>query len=431
MTAAHPVRPGPTMDPERPAARTSAWLLRRLGGVRGPDWSVVRGDLVVALAVGLAWWLAVSVALRWDYWHPLSIDAYWWAGIWLVVPLAMRRTLPGLAFWATMLVYPFGYMTWFWWGLQSAFHLIPMLLAVFFATRARTVRAWLAAPVGALATLWLEWTTLDPLVWWLRGDTDAPSSNMTELLLLVSLVCAAAALGAVFARLDATMASLAERNRELEALQEVRTREAVQSERVRIARDLHDVVAHHVSAIVVRAQAADRVGGDDLAVYRDAVRWIAPEGRTALDAMRSLVRVLREDTPLAPTSTLTDLGDVVERVRGAGLQVDAYLPEVWPACPAPVGVAVVRVAQEALTNVVQHSAARRARVLLEQVAGTLVLEVDDPGPPRPKGSGPAREGNGLTHMRERARACGGTLTAGPRPGGGWQVRMEVAVDGRR
>ena len=79
----------------------------------------------------------------------------------------------------------------------------------------------------------------------------------------------------------------------------------------------------------------------------------------------------------------------------------------------------------------QHSAARRARVLLEQVAGTLVLEVDDPGPPRPKGSGPARQRNGLTHMRERALACGGTLTAGPRPGGGWQVRMEVAVDGRR
>jgi signal transduction histidine kinase len=284
-----------------------------------------------------------------------------------------------------------------------------------------------------LAALWLVWGTLDPLVFWLRGDVASPGTNVTELLLLLSLVAAAALLGAVFARLDVTLASLAERNRELEALQEVRTREAVQSERVRIARDLHDVVAHHVSAIVVRAQAVDRVGGDDVDVYRDAVRWIAPEGRNALDAMRSLVRVLREDAaPLAPTSTLSDLGAVVDRMRGAGLQLDARLPQVWPACPAAVGLAVVRVAQEALTNVVSHSAAGRASVALDHVDGRLVLEVTDPGPPRPA-QATGRQGNGLLHMRERAVACGGTLTAGPLAGGahGWQVRMEGAHDGRR
>src|SRR5690606_10960756 len=126
-------------------------------------------------------------------------------------------------------------------------------------------------------------------------------------LLLVALVVAASVLGAALGRLDETLASLAERNRELEELAEVRAREAVQSERVRIARDLHDVVAHHVSAIVVRAQVVQRVGGDDVGVYRDAMAWIAPEGREALDAMRSMVRVLREDAaPLAPTSTLVD-----------------------------------------------------------------------------------------------------------------------------
>jgi signal transduction histidine kinase len=300
-------------------------------------------------------------------------------------------------------------------------------------TRGRSVPAWVAGPLGALGALWAEWGTLDPLVFWLRGDVESPGTNVTELLLLLSLVAAAAALGAVFARLDATLASLAERNRELEALGEVRTREAVQSERVRIARDLHDVVAHHVSAIVVRAQAVDRVGGDDVEVYRDAVRWIAPEGRNALDAMRSLVRVLREDVaPLAPTSTLADLGAVVERMRGAGLELDARLPQVWPACPAAVGLAVVRVAQEALTNVVSHSAAGRASVSLGQADGVLVLEVTDPGPPRPATT-PGRQGNGLVHMRERAVAWGGTLTAGPLAGGthGWRVRMEVALDGRR
>jgi signal transduction histidine kinase len=395
-----------------------------------PDLSHLRRDAALGLLLGAAWWVAVQLALRWDYWRPLNVETYWLAGAWLVVPIALRRTAPGLAFWATTLLYPWMYLVWMWWGLQSAFHLLPILLAVFWAVRARAVRAWLAAPVASLMTLWLEWTTLDPLLAWLGGRQSSPGGNVTELLLLVTLMCAAAALGAVFARLDTTLASLAERNRELEELQEVRTREAVQSERVRIARDLHDVVAHHVSAIVVRAQAADRVGGDDVDVYRDAVRWIAPEGRTALDAMRSLVRVLREDAaPLAPTSTLADLGAVVERVRGAGLAVDARLPEAWPACPAPVGVAVVRVAQEALTNVVEHSRAGRASVHLAHDAGRLVLEVHDPGPPRPRTG--ERRGNGLTHMRERAAACGGNLTAGPCQGGGWTVRMEVAVDGRR
>ncbi|GEN79771.1 sensor histidine kinase [Actinotalea fermentans] len=395
--------------------------------------AALRVDAVVALAVGGAWWAAVSLARRWDYWHPQSIESFWWAGLWLVVPLALRRSWPGVAFWLTVVVYPWGYTSpWLSaWSLQSAFHLIPVLLAVFIGARARSAPAWVSAPVGVLAALWLEWGTLDPLVFWVRGDVPAPSSNVTELLLLLSLVAAAAALGAVFARLDDTLASLAERNRELEALQEVRTREAVQSERVRIARDLHDVVAHHVSAIVVRAQAVDRVGGDDVEVYRDAVRWIAPEGRNALDAMRSLVRVLREDSaPLAPTSTLADLGAVVERMRGAGLELDARLPRAWPACPAAVGLAVVRVAQEALTNVVSHSAAGRAAVSLDHSGGRLVLEVTDPGPPRPAAT-PGRQGNGLMHMRERAVACGGTLAAGPLAGGhGWQVRMEVALDGQ-
>lgn len=415
---------------------TSAARARRRGVPRGDRAAALSVDVAVALAVGGVWCAAVAFALRWEYWHPRSIESFWWAGLWLVVPLALRRTWPGSAFWLTVVVYPWGYMSsWLGaWSLQSAFHLIPLLLAVFVGTRGRAVPAWVSGPVGAAAALWLEWGSLDPLVSWLRGETEVPGwTDVTELLLLLSLVAAAAALGAVFARLDVTLASLAERNRELEALQEVRTREAVQSERVRIARDLHDVVAHHVSAIVVRAQAVDRVGGDDVDVYRDAVRWIAPEGRNALDAMRSLVRVLREDAaPLAPTSTLADLGTVVDRMRGAGLDLDARLPDVWPACPAAVGLAVVRVAQEALTNVVSHSAAGRAAVSLDHADGRLLLQVVDPGPPRPV-TNPGRRGNGLMHMRERAAACGGTLTAGPLAGGahGWHVRMEVALDGQR
>ena len=387
-------------------------------------------DIALAGAVALAWAFALLAAQSWEYWHPQWIESYWCAGAWLTVPLALRRTAPGAAYWATVVGYPWLYSVTVPVGLQSAFHVVPLLLAAFLATRARAVVGWLAGPVVCLATSWLQWTRPSVALDALLGRVSGPG-NVTQTLLLFSLAAAATVLGAVFARLDETLASLAERNRELEAIGEVRTREAVQSERVRIARDLHDVVAHHVSAIVVRAQAVARVGGDDVEVYRDAVGWIAPEGRAALEAMRSMVRVLREDTaPLSPASTLADLGGVVDRMRGAGLDLEADLPQEWPPCSSAVGLAVVRVAQEALTNVVSHSAATRARVVLGQAGDRLVLEVTDPGPARTPAD-PGRGGNGLVHMRERAVACGGTLRAGPLgpAGEGWRVRLEVTSGG--
>jgi signal transduction histidine kinase len=256
--------------------------------------------------------------------------------------------------------------------------------------------------------------------------------------LLLLLVVAATALGSVVARLSDTARSLEERNAELRALQEARTRDALHAERTRIARELHDVVAHHVTAIVVRAQAADRVGTERPDEYRAAVRWIAPAGKEALTAMRSVVRVLREpdahpsgvaaaaDASRTPLPGLADLPGILERVRDAGLVVDADLPPVLPPCPPATGLAVVRVAQEALTNVSVHSAGGRARVALAATPGSLTLRVDDPGPPR-GGTRAPDGGHGLVHMRERAAACGGYVVAGPSPDGGWAVTLEVPV----
>jgi signal transduction histidine kinase len=388
--------------------------------------------------VGGTWLVAVAVAVGWDYWHPWWIESYWWAGLWLMPPLALRRSWPRLGFWLTAVVYPLTYaLLVSGQGLQSDFHVLPVMIAAFTVTRA-AMSPLLAGAVAAGSTVCLTVGRPAGLAALLDGRGAALGGGVSHLLLLGCLVLAAPVLGAVFSRLGETTASLAERNAELEALQDLRTREAVHSERTRIARDLHDVVAHHVSAIVVRAQAADQVGEDRPEVYREAVQWIGPAGREALDAMRSVVRVLHDDVPdrflassaaeasapRAPLPTLSELSAVIERVRGAGLDVDARLPTVWPTVPPPVGLAVVRVAQEALTNVLVHSAATRTRLALEMVGERVVLEVSDPGPARVAVT-PWRRGNGLVHMCERAAACGGSLTAAPDPGGGWAVRLEV------
>ncbi len=176
----------------------------------------------------------------------------------------------------------------------------------------------------------------------------------------------AVAAGYFFRRLALTSESLRERNAELQALQAELAERAVLAERTRIARELHDVVAHHMSAIVVRAQAADRVAANRPEAPAEAVRWIADEGKQALTAMRSVVQVLRRGTEadggtaaLAPTPdgdrAADELRAAARRLRDAGRAVDLTLPDPWPTTSAESGLAVVRIAQEALTNVLLHS----------------------------------------------------------------------------
>ncbi|WP_448631839.1 sensor histidine kinase [Cellulomonas soli] len=130
---------------------------------------------------------------------------------------------------------------------------------------------------------------------------------------------------------------------------------------------------------------------------------------------------------------LDDLSVVLDRVAGAGLRVEADLPDPLPTCAPDVGLAVVRITQEALTNVLVHSGAASTRVALGVHGDDLELTVSDPGPARTP-TGPPRAGNGSVHMRERAQACGGHVTVGPlgRDGAdGWQVHLVVPRTGRR
>jgi len=214
--------------------------------------------------------------------------------------------------------------------------------------------------------------------------------------------------------------------REQRRLRAVESQKVVVEERTRIARELHDVVAHHVSAIVIRAQAAERLAPDQPEVAVDALHWIADAGKEALTGMRHAVQVLREAdrdraAGLAPQPTLADLRGTVERLAPVGLDVEIALPDPLPAVDPQVELAAVRIAQEGVTNALRHAEARRAVVRVAEEAGHLVVAVDDDGG---TGKAPAlsASGHGLRGMAERAAACGGRLDIARSSLGGWSVR---------
>lgn len=225
-------------------------------------------------------------------------------------------------------------------------------------------------------------------------------------------------------------ASLAVRAQRLEAEQELVARAAVLDERVRIARELHDVVAHSVSVMVVQAVA----GRKTLAAGRDgadgAFEAIEATGQQALTEMRRLLGVLRqvEDAPLlVPQPGLDQLGALVEQAREAGLGVDLAVDgAVRPLSPG-TDLSAYRIVQEALTNVIRHAPGARTTVRVIYSDRDVTLDVADAG-----GVGAASPPNGAAHgivgMRERAALYGGTLEAGPREGGGFAVRVRLPIE---
>ncbi|OLT44523.1 hypothetical protein BJF86_12200 [Serinicoccus sp. CNJ-927] len=220
------------------------------------------------------------------------------------------------------------------------------------------------------------------------------------------------------------------------------TDQAVVAERLRIARELHDVVAHHVSVMGVQAAAARRVMERDPAAARTALGAIEQASRDGVGQMRDLLGTLRtgEDTEStgagrAPQPTLAALPALVEQATTPTCAVTAEVVESVPDAagrvPPPVQLTAYRIVQEALANVRRHSTARHARVAVrvDEAAGTIEVEVVDDGSPRPGTSG---TGLGLRGMRERAQHLGGGVEVGRRQGGpGWRVRVWLPLDGHR
>jgi signal transduction histidine kinase len=214
----------------------------------------------------------------------------------------------------------------------------------------------------------------------------------------------------------------------LEADREERARAAVAAERARVARELHDIVAHAVSVVVVQAQAGQRLAGVDDARTRQSLESIEETARTALDEMRRLLGMLREveAASLAPQPGLDTLDALVAQVREVGLPVTVEV-EGEPVRLAPgVDLSAYRVVQEGLTNALKHAAESDVRVRVRYAADRVELEVaDDGGGAAHDGDG--RGGHGLVGIRERIELYGGTMESGRRPEGGWLLRARLPL----
>ncbi len=218
----------------------------------------------------------------------------------------------------------------------------------------------------------------------------------------------------------------AERDRALAA------ERATSEERARIARELHDVVAHSVSVMVVQASGVRRLLKDDQEREREALVSVEQIGRQALTEMRRMLGVMRtgEDQPaaLAPQPGLQHLDRLIAQVEEAGLPVTLHVEGERPDLSPGVDLSAYRIIQEGLTNALKHAKGAHADVLIRYVDGSVQLEIADDGIGTPNGTAPG--GHGLVGMRERVAVYGGTLEAGPRDGGGFVLRAELPVEAR-
>ena len=328
-----------------------------------------------------------------------------------LIPLAWRRRVPLAVLVVNVVVtavYSVGFGEW------GSFQLFAAILLALFsvAAYADARRAAIGAAIAAALIV------PEMIVKLVEGDP------------LAELPGPFVALGAVWlggraiARRRVEAERLSELALELEQRNEADARAAVGAERTRIARELHDVVAHAVSVIVVQAQAADRVLEGEHASARESLQAIESTARTALVEMRRLLEMLRADdgdADLAPQPGLEHLDVLVKQVREAGLDVDLRVEGERRPLPAGVDLSAFRIVQEALTNTLKHAGPAHALVTVRYGSGEIEVEIVDDGTT----DGPAGRGHGLLGMRERAAVVGGRVETGPRTGSGYSVRASL------
>jgi signal transduction histidine kinase len=303
-----------------------------------------------------------------------------------------------------------------------------------FAALAALVALAFATPANGALTLpllALVYTVGSTRSWQATGAAAgiAVGANMiyegTQDVINPVLYCAVVgALGLYVGSRRTGMEALRERAERLDRERELLAERAVAEERVRIAQELHDVVAHNVSLIVVQAQALGATVPDERVT--SATTGIADLGRQAMSEMHRTLKLLRanedEAAQRGPQPGLGDLEELLERARGAGVRVQLAVEGEPRPLSQSVDLSAYRIVQEALTNVVKHAGRADTTVTLGYRADGLELTITDTGDAAPKAGARGPGGHGLVGMRERAAIFGGTLTAGPRGDHGFEVR---------
>jgi signal transduction histidine kinase len=219
---------------------------------------------------------------------------------------------------------------------------------------------------------------------------------------------------------------------EAQQIREEESRRRASEERLGIARELHDVLAHNISLINVQSGVALHLMDRQPEQARTALTAIEAASRDALVELRSVLDILRrpeEAAPRAPAPGLARLESLATQARAAGLEVEIRIDGDVPPLSAPVDGAVYRIAQEALTNVIKHAGARKATVRIRDADGVLDVQIEDDGPGAGDQSGDVVSGgSGIAGMRERVAALGGRFEAGPSSGGGFRVRAQLPLD---
>ena len=388
-------------------ARASGVVAALRGLLRGPDF-----DVVLAFVAFAALLIDPIVSHQVRHLTPLAVGL----GLVSALPLVLRRR------------YPLGVLV-------TDVPLLLACLAVFHPDNAATgIVMVLVFTVGlrgdrtralVVGALMAPVVTAGWLITSTRGDVSV------HLVAYMALVLGALVAGdAVRARQELVRVLAQEEERERAAAVQHRFDE----QRLRYAHELHDVVGHTLVAINVRASAAAHlVRREEPVSPVAALDEIASTSAEALGELRAALKGLRnddgDDAPLRPAAAgLADLGDLIAGVKGAGLTVDLELTATPEVIPPAIGHAGYRIVQEGLTNVLRHSTAEHACVRIGQAEGALLVEVLDDG--KPSTAGGAGGGHGVLGMRERAAALGGTCEAGRAPGGGWQIRARIPIEGK-
>lgn len=336
----------------------------------------------------------------------------------LLLPLLWRRRRPAAAFAAVTAVFLVQ------WSLGAALRADAALLLALYALalhgRLRDL-AW-ACAASALGTGLVA----------VRLSSAVPVWDV--LFFLVAAVTAAVALGIAVRVRRAQLAGLRERAARLEVERDQRSRLAAASERARVAREMHDIIGHNLSVIITLADGGAYAARSTPERGPEALTLIGDAGRQALGELRRMLGVLREHgagPELAPQPGIADLDGLCGRIRAAGPEVLHRTEGALETLDRGVQLTVYRIVQEALTNTLKHAGPQaRTRVSVSLADTRLRVRIDDSGPP---GGAPAPdrtppgEGQGVTGMRERASLYGGTVTAGPAPGGGWSVLADLDV----